>query len=53
MVAEFLKGLPSYNQKNFSAFQADSSVKTKRPSVYLPTSLDHTDPHDEQGKPFL
>lgn len=42
MSAEFLKGLPSYNENNFTRFQADSSCKTtvKRPSVYLPTK-DH------------
>lgn len=40
--AEFLKGLPSYNESNFTRFQADSSCKTtvRRPSVYLPTN-DH------------
>lgn len=40
--AEFLKGLPSYNENNFARFQADSSCKAtvKRPSVYLPTK-DH------------
>lgn len=42
MSSEFLKGLPSYNENNFTRFQADSSCKTtvKRPSVYLPTK-DH------------
>lgn len=37
--AEFLKGLPSYNEKNFTMFHSDSSVRVsvKRPSVYLPT----------------
>ncbi|XP_037292143.2 DET1- and DDB1-associated protein 1 isoform X4 [Rhipicephalus microplus] len=37
--AEFLKGLPSYNENNFTRFQADSSCRTtvRRPSVYLPT----------------
>ncbi|KAM7285412.1 DET1- and DDB1-associated protein 1 [Ixodes scapularis] len=40
--AEFLKGLPSYNENNFTRFQADASCKTtvRRPSVYLPTK-DH------------
>lgn len=40
--AEFLKGLPSYNENNFARFQADSSCKitVKKPSVYLPTK-DH------------
>lgn len=37
--AEFLKGLPSYNSKNFTRFHNDttSRVSVKRPSVYLPT----------------
>ncbi|GIY64870.1 DET1- and DDB1-associated protein 1 [Caerostris extrusa] len=37
--AEFLKGLPSHNQNNFSRFQPDSSCKStsKKTSVYLPT----------------
>ncbi|XP_064474660.1 DET1- and DDB1-associated protein 1-like [Ornithodoros turicata] len=40
--AEFLKGLPSYNESNFTRFQADSTCRTtvRRPSVYLPTN-DH------------
>ncbi|KAK6624315.1 DET1- and DDB1-associated protein 1 [Polyplax serrata] len=38
-VAEFLKGLPSYNVDNFTRYHNDSGSKisTKRPSVYLPT----------------
>lgn len=38
-VAEFLKGLPSYNEDNFSKFHADSNtrVSLKKPSVYIPT----------------
>jgi len=51
MVAEFLKGLPSYNQRNFSQFQSDSSCRShtsKKPSVYLPTVKDQPDPQDEQ-----
>lgn len=38
-VAEFLKGLPSYNEDNFARYHNDSGSKisTKRPSVYLPT----------------
>lgn len=38
-VAEFLKGLPSYNENNFARFHTDSGSRTcvKRPSVYLPT----------------
>jgi DET1- and DDB1-associated protein 1 len=40
--AEFLKGLPSHNENNFTRFQADSSCRgaSKKPSVYLPTK-DH------------
>ncbi|GAB6018960.1 hypothetical protein CHUAL_000601 [Chamberlinius hualienensis] len=38
--AEFLKGLPSYNETNFTRFHSDASSKTtvKRPSVYLSTT---------------
>nr|CAD7400844.1 unnamed protein product [Timema cristinae] len=38
-VAEFLKGLPSYDENNFARFHTDSGSRTcvKRPSVYLPT----------------
>ena len=38
-VAEFLKGLPSYNEDNFARYHNDngSKISTKRPSVYLPT----------------
>ncbi|KAF5275370.1 hypothetical protein FQA39_LY06827 [Lamprigera yunnana] len=38
-VAEFLKGLPSYNEDNFSKFHVDSNSRTplKKPSVYIPT----------------
>ncbi|XP_076160009.1 DET1- and DDB1-associated protein 1 isoform X2 [Ptiloglossa arizonensis] len=41
-VAEFLKGLPSHNENNFSNFHTDSGNRTciKKPSVYLPTK-DH------------
>jgi len=49
MVAEFLKGLPSHNQTNFSQFQADS-CRTKRPSVYLETKKDQD---DEVGQGML
>uniref|UniRef100_A0A803JME2 DET1- and DDB1-associated protein 1 n=1 Tax=Xenopus tropicalis TaxID=8364 RepID=A0A803JME2_XENTR len=37
--ADFLKGLPVYNESNFSRFHADSVCKAsnRRPSVYLPT----------------
>ncbi|XP_074598922.1 DET1- and DDB1-associated protein 1 [Brevipalpus obovatus] len=35
---EFLKGLPSYNESNFSRFQAEPcKIFSKKPSVYLPT----------------
>ncbi|XP_019868887.1 DET1- and DDB1-associated protein 1 [Aethina tumida] len=38
-VAEFLEGLPSYNESNFSKFHVDSNSRSslKRPSVYVPT----------------
>ncbi|XP_048470310.1 DET1- and DDB1-associated protein 1 isoform X1 [Rhincodon typus] len=38
-MADFLKGLPVYNESNFSRFHADSVCKAsnRRPSVYLPT----------------
>ncbi|XP_057377733.1 DET1- and DDB1-associated protein 1-like [Daphnia carinata] len=37
--ADFLKGLPCYNENNFTRFHSDASskVSVKRPSVYLPT----------------
>lgn len=37
--ASFLKGLPVYNEKNFSKFQGDPTGRTsyKKPPVYLPT----------------
>ena len=37
--ADFLKGLPSFNETNFTRFHSDASskVSVKRPSVYLPT----------------
>ncbi|XP_068127368.1 DET1- and DDB1-associated protein 1 isoform X1 [Hyperolius riggenbachi] len=39
VLADFLKGLPVYNESNFSRFHADSMCKAsnRRPSVYLPT----------------
>uniref|UniRef100_A0A8C5LPH7 DET1- and DDB1-associated protein 1 n=1 Tax=Leptobrachium leishanense TaxID=445787 RepID=A0A8C5LPH7_9ANUR len=39
LTADFLKGLPVYNESNFSRFHADSVCKAsnRRPSVYLPT----------------
>ncbi|RZC34524.1 DET1- and DDB1-associated protein 1, partial [Asbolus verrucosus] len=38
-VAEFLKGLPSYNESNFTKFHVDNNNRSplKRPSVYVPT----------------
>lgn len=38
-VAEFLNGLPSHNESNFTRFHSDNGSRTsvKRPSVYLPT----------------
>ncbi|XP_063921506.1 DET1- and DDB1-associated protein 1 [Zophobas morio] len=38
-VAEFLKGLPSYNENNFTKFHIDSNSRSplRRPSVYIPT----------------
>ncbi|XP_064607780.1 DET1- and DDB1-associated protein 1-like [Liolophura sinensis] len=40
--ADFLKGLPSYNETNFTRFHQDSSCKTtvRRPGVYISTK-DH------------
>lgn len=38
-VAQFLEGLPSYNENNFTKFHVDNNNRTplKRPSVYVPT----------------
>lgn len=38
-VAEFLKGLPSYNEENFSKFNADSNSRPslQKPPIYIPT----------------
>ncbi|KAL3287416.1 hypothetical protein HHI36_001889 [Cryptolaemus montrouzieri] len=38
-VAEFLKGLPSYDENNFTKFHVDNNSRSplKRPSVYIPT----------------
>ncbi|KAL1500988.1 hypothetical protein ABEB36_006396 [Hypothenemus hampei] len=38
-VAQFLAGLPSYNENNFSKFHADSNHRSssKRPSIYIST----------------
>ncbi|XP_037959508.1 DET1- and DDB1-associated protein 1 [Teleopsis dalmanni] len=39
VIAEFLKGLPSHDPKNFSLYNTEHGPRTsqKRPSVYLPT----------------
>lgn len=41
-VTDFLKGLPSYNESNFTKYHNDGGIRNnaKRPSVYLPT-VDH------------
>lgn len=38
-VAQFLEGLPSYNENNFTKFHVDTNSRSplKRPSVYVPT----------------
>ncbi|CAH1955469.1 unnamed protein product [Acanthoscelides obtectus] len=38
-VAQFLEGLPSYNENNFTKFHVDNNNRSplKRPSVYVPT----------------
>ncbi|KAK6189000.1 hypothetical protein SNE40_005060 [Patella caerulea] len=38
-MADFMKGLPSYNETNFTRFHSDSSCKTsiRRPTVYIST----------------
>ncbi|XP_065168900.1 DET1- and DDB1-associated protein 1 isoform X2 [Atheta coriaria] len=38
-VAEFLKGLPSFDENNFTKFHVDANNRSplKRPSVYVPT----------------
>ncbi|XP_055374560.1 DET1- and DDB1-associated protein 1 [Condylostylus longicornis] len=38
-VKEFLKDLPSHNQRNFSLFNSENGIRTslKRPTVYIPT----------------
>uniref|UniRef100_A0A6P7GG44 DET1- and DDB1-associated protein 1 n=1 Tax=Diabrotica virgifera virgifera TaxID=50390 RepID=A0A6P7GG44_DIAVI len=38
-VSQFLEGLPSYNENNFTKFQVDNNNRTssKRPPVYVPT----------------
>ncbi|KAJ8926003.1 hypothetical protein NQ315_009858 [Exocentrus adspersus] len=38
-VAQFLEGLPSYNESNFTKFHVDTNSRSplRRPSVYIPT----------------
>ncbi|ESP05559.1 hypothetical protein LOTGIDRAFT_203011 [Lottia gigantea] len=38
-MADFMKGLPSYNETNFTRFHSDSACKTsiRRPTVYIST----------------
>ncbi|XP_067665239.1 DET1- and DDB1-associated protein 1-like [Haliotis asinina] len=38
-MADFLKGLPSYNESNFAKFHTDSGCKSSigRPTVYIST----------------
>ncbi|ENN77470.1 DET1- and DDB1-associated protein 1 [Dendroctonus ponderosae] len=38
-VAQFLAGLPSFNESNFSKYHTDSNIRSssKRPSVYITT----------------
>ncbi|XP_017768212.1 PREDICTED: DET1- and DDB1-associated protein 1 [Nicrophorus vespilloides] len=38
-VAEFLKGMPSFNENNFAKFHVDSNNRSplKRPAAYVPT----------------
>ncbi len=50
--ADFLKGLPSYNETNFTRFHSDASskVSVKRPSVYLPTK---EYPSEQSNRSFL
>ncbi|XP_050293677.1 DET1- and DDB1-associated protein 1 [Anthonomus grandis grandis] len=47
-VAQFLAGLPSYNENNFSKFHMDSNNRSssKRPSVYISTK-DNTPPEQQ------
>lgn len=49
-VTDFLKGLPSYNESNFTKYHNDGGIRNnaKRPSVYLPT-VDH--PSDQSKVP--
>ncbi|KAG8193846.1 hypothetical protein JTE90_029578 [Oedothorax gibbosus] len=46
--ADFLKGLPSHNESNFSRFQPDTSLKNsmRKGSVYLSTT------DDEESQPI-
>lgn len=50
-ISEFLKNLPSHNEKNFALFNTENGIRTssRRPSVYLPT----VDIPSEQSKLHL
>ncbi|XP_070542265.1 DET1- and DDB1-associated protein 1-like [Ptychodera flava] len=38
-MSEFLRGLPSHNETNFTRFHCDSGkTSSRRPTVYLPTT---------------
>ncbi|KAH9524494.1 DET1- and DDB1-associated protein 1 [Bulinus truncatus] len=39
-MGDFLKGLPSYNESNFTRFHSDSSHRYNKPTVYISTK-DH------------
>ncbi|XP_005104504.1 DET1- and DDB1-associated protein 1 [Aplysia californica] len=36
-MGDFLEGLPSYNESNFTRFHADSSHRSSKPTVYIST----------------
>ncbi|CAL1531844.1 unnamed protein product [Lymnaea stagnalis] len=36
-MGDFLEGLPSYNENNFTRFHADSSHRSNKPTVYIST----------------
>jgi Det1 complexing ubiquitin ligase len=50
-VTDFLKGLPSYNESNFTKYHNDGGIRNnaKRPSVYLPT-VDHPSDQSKASK---
>ncbi|XP_041060093.1 DET1- and DDB1-associated protein 1 isoform X3 [Carcharodon carcharias] len=50
--ADFLKGLPVYNESNFSRFHADSVCKASKticvsPNTRIPIGTDHCDRKDQ------